>query len=56
MYQNPKKRNMSEVHIKFGAPIELRQALQQLADERSLSIAALIRLILSEYVKRNRSV
>jgi hypothetical protein len=46
---------MSEVPIKFGVPAELKGALQMLASERNITLAALLRLITSEYVKRNRS-
>jgi hypothetical protein len=47
--------NKNEALIKFVAPIELKQALQQLANERNITISSLLRLIASEYVKRNRT-
>ena len=46
--------NKNEALIKFVAPTELKQALQQLANERNISLSSLLRLIASEYVKRNR--
>ena len=46
--------NKNEALIKFVAPYDLKQALQQLANERNISLSSLLRLIASEYVKRNR--
>jgi hypothetical protein len=37
--------------IKLVAPHELKDALQRLAQNRNISLSALIRLILTEYVK-----
>jgi molybdopterin-guanine dinucleotide biosynthesis protein A len=45
----------SEVLIKFWAPRELKDALQELADERNISLSALLRLISSEYVRRQQT-
>jgi hypothetical protein len=42
-----------ETLIKFTAPANLKQDLQQLALERNISLSSLLRLITSEYVKRN---
>ena len=47
--------NKNEALIKFVAPIDLKEALQQLANERNITLSSLLRLIASEYVKRNRS-
>jgi len=47
---------MSEVLIKFAAPKELKRALRQLAEERNISLSALLRLIGSEYLRRDRSI
>ena len=52
MTQNHKKK----VRIKFVAPGTLKRALQELADERNITLSALLRLIASEYVKRNRTL
>lgn len=48
------RKNINEVLIKFVAPAELKHALQELANERNITLSALLRLITSEYVKRNR--
>jgi hypothetical protein len=45
----------SEETIKFLAPHKLKLNLQQLADERNISLSALMRLITSEYVKRHHT-
>ena len=42
-----------ETLIKFVAPEELKRALQALANERHITLSALLRLVTSEYVKRN---
>jgi hypothetical protein len=47
-------KNIGEVLIKFHAPEELKLALQMLANERNITLSALLRLITSEYVKRNQ--
>ena len=47
--------NRNEALIKFVAPVELKEALRQLAKERNIALSSLLRLIASEYVKRNRS-
>ena len=45
--------NKNRVLIKFVAPDELKRALQELAQERNIALSALLRLITTEYVKRN---
>ena len=52
---NNDRKNINEVLIKFVAPKELKCALQELANERNISLSALLRLIVSEYAKRNGS-
>jgi hypothetical protein len=37
------------------ASYDLKEALQQLANERNITLSSLLRLIASEYVKRNRT-
>ncbi len=37
--------------VKFTAPEDLKAALQALAEARHIALAALIRLILTEYLK-----
>ena len=47
--------NMKKELIKFQVSVELKQALQALANERNITLSALMRLMASEYVKRNQS-
>jgi hypothetical protein len=54
MYQNG-KRSKNEALIKFVAPEDLKNDLQNLAKERNIALSSLLRLIASEYVKRNRT-
>jgi hypothetical protein len=51
---NNNRKNINEVRIKFVAPEVLKCELQELANERNITLSALLRLITSEYVKRNR--
>jgi hypothetical protein len=50
------RKQINEVRIKFVAPEELKDELQALANERNITLSALLRLIASEYVKRNQQV
>ena len=56
MSNKDNRKNINEVLIKFVAPKELKRALQELANERNVSLSALLRLVVSEYAKRNRSI
>lgn len=56
MTTNGNQKNIGEVLIKFHAPEELKLALQALAGERNITLSALLRLVTSEYVKRNQEV
>ena len=47
--------NVNDVLIKFVAPRNLKRALQELANERNITLSALLRLISSGYAKRNNS-
>lgn len=47
------RKQINEVRIKFVAPEALKQALQTLANERNITLSALLRLIASDYVRRN---
>lgn len=49
-----KKINRNESLIKFVAPVGLKDSLQLLANERNISLSSLLRLIASEYLKRNK--
>jgi hypothetical protein len=53
MYQNGKK-SKNELLIKFLAPSDLKDSLLELAKERNITISSLLRLIASDYVKRNK--
>lgn len=52
MAQDKHSNNQNEVLIKFLTPQKLKRALQELANERNITLSALMRLITSEYVKR----
>lgn len=52
MSQNGKNKK-NETIIKFNAPESLKNNLQELANERNIALSSLLRLISSEYVKRN---
>jgi hypothetical protein len=54
MTQNNNRKTINQVRIKFVAPAELKEALQTLANERNITLSALLRLVTSEYVKRNQ--
>ena len=56
MSNNNSRKSINEVLIKFVAPEELKRALRELANERNIALSALLRLIASEYVKRNGSI
>jgi hypothetical protein len=42
----------NEVLVKFLAPRRLKRALEELATERNIALSALLRLIMSEYLRR----
>lgn len=54
MTKTDNRKQISEVRIKFVAPQALKLALQELANERNITLSALLRLVTSEYVKRNQ--
>jgi predicted transcriptional regulator len=45
-----KKRIQDDI-IRFALPSQLKRDLQALAEARNISLSALLRLVLSEYVK-----
>jgi len=55
MYQDGNSKNQNEVLIKFLTPSRLKKALENLADQRNISLSSLLRLITSDYVKRNQA-
>ncbi len=56
MVQDDNQKNQNEVLIKFLAPSKLKHALEELAAERNISLSALLRLVTSEYVRRNDQI
>jgi hypothetical protein len=46
--------NKNEALIKFVAPVDLKESLLELAKERNIALSSLLRLIASDYVKRNK--
>jgi hypothetical protein len=54
MTTNDNHKTIGEALIKFHAPEELKLALQALASERNITLSALLRLVMTEYVKRNQ--
>jgi hypothetical protein len=45
----------NKVYIKFGVPTGLKDKLQELANDRNIGLSALLRLISTEYIRRNKS-
>jgi len=48
MTQNNNRKSINEVRIKFVTPAELKESLQSLANERNITLSALLRLVTSE--------
>jgi predicted transcriptional regulator len=48
------RNNRKEVLIKVLAPGHLKNDLQELANSRNVSLSALVRIALSEYVKNQK--
>lgn len=48
-----KKNNKNKALIKFVTSRELKNSLQKMANERNITLSSLLRLIASEYLKRN---
>ena len=46
-----KRTTISETLVKFYAPASLKAKLQQIADERGVTLSAFMRLIATEYIK-----
>ena len=45
---------VNEELVKFVVPKTLKNDLQELANERNISVSSLLRLITTDYVKRNK--
>jgi len=56
MANNVQRNTINDVVVRFVAPTKLRDALQELANERNITLSALLRLIASEYVRRSKTV
>jgi hypothetical protein len=54
MSKNGTGKKFNETLIKFIAPESLKRDLQVLADERNINLSSLLRLIATDYVKRNK--
>jgi hypothetical protein len=52
---NIQRNNINNRVIRFVAPGKLRDTLQELANERNIALSALLRLIATDYVKRNKT-
>lgn len=50
--QNKKRKPM--ILVKFVAPPALKRDLENLAHDRNISLSSLLRLITTEYTKRNK--
>ena len=49
------RNNIGDVVVRFVTPEKLKNDLQTLANERNITLSALLRLISSEYVKRSKT-
>ena len=49
-----KRTRLSEDQIRFYLPAHLKRHLQQIADERGVTLSAFMRLIATEYIKLKR--
>ncbi len=54
MTQDRRKPTPNEQLVKFYTPVNLKQALQELAVSRNIALSALLRLIVSEYVRNQK--
>ena len=54
MTQLLNRQENNRLALKFVVPGDLKRDLQLLAAERNIALSALLRLIASEYVRRNR--
>jgi hypothetical protein len=46
---------LNEELVKFVVPKTLKNDLQELASERNISVSSLLRLITTDYIKRNKT-
>lgn len=52
--QSPPESSSRDEYIKFVLSTDLKHNLLKLANERDISLSALMRLIASDYLKRNQ--
>ena len=55
MAQTGTNNQIRKTTLKVVVPVDLKGALQLLADERNITLSAMLRLISSEYVKRQQA-
>lgn len=54
MHRTTPKPSLSEALIKFAVPYQLKAELQALATARNITLSALLRLIVTDYIKSKR--
>lgn len=54
--QTQNKKSEPMVLVKFVAPPALKRDLESLAQDRNISLSSLLRLITTEYTKRNNDI
>ena len=55
MTLKPNSQSNGHILVKFMVPRELKDAIQEMADERHIALSALLRLITVEYIKRHKT-
>ncbi|MCA9911662.1 MAG: ribbon-helix-helix protein, CopG family [Anaerolineae bacterium] len=51
MTQNTPRKTTAEELVKFYVPRNLKRQLQELAASRNIALSAMLRLVVSEYIK-----
>jgi antitoxin component of RelBE/YafQ-DinJ toxin-antitoxin module len=54
MNQNQLKTSLSEELIKFAVPKHLKEELQALASQRNITLSALLRLVVTDYIRSRK--
>jgi hypothetical protein len=54
MSKNGNNKKINETLIKFFAPKNLKVDLQELANARNITLSSLLRLITTDYIRRNQ--
>ncbi len=55
MANTTKRSTIADTVVRFVSPVKLRNELQELANERSITLSALLRLIATDYIRRSKS-